>query len=213
MRSFISAVVVVALTPVVFAQGPKINTVMNPTQCEPIQFTWQGGVPPFYLSLVPGGQPGGQPIRQFPSQSGNSMTWTVDVPAGTSFSSSLRDSTGEQAFSDIQTVQQGPESGCLNGSSTTTMPMTGPTGTNSDTSAASTETATTASVGAGAQKVISTTAASASATITGTVAHAASSASTTTATATSSNAASLHTSVGAIGFAGLLGLVGAALLG
>ncbi|OJT15217.1 hypothetical protein TRAPUB_8232 [Trametes pubescens] len=188
---------------------------MNPTQCEPIQFTWQGGVPPYYLSLVPGDQPGATPLKQFPAQSGESMSWLVDFPADTAFSSSLRDSTGEQAFSDIQTVQQGPDSSCLNvgSSGTTAMTMASTTGVNSDTSAASIETATTASALTGAQKVISTAATSASATTTDTVAHAASSASTTSATATSSNAASLHTSVGAIGFAGLLGLVGAALLG
>ncbi|TFK85043.1 hypothetical protein K466DRAFT_495470, partial [Polyporus arcularius HHB13444] len=76
----------------------------------PVQFTWTGGAPPYYLSLVPGGQPSAQPLKQFPTQNGNSLTWTVDLAAGTTFSSSLKDSTGEQAFSDIQTVQSGTDS-------------------------------------------------------------------------------------------------------
>ncbi|KAI0635656.1 hypothetical protein C8Q77DRAFT_583946 [Trametes polyzona] len=218
MRFFISAATIIALTPVVLGQGPKINTLTSPTQCEPVQFTWEGGAPPYYLSLIPGGQPSAQAIKQFPVQNGNSMTWTVDLPAGTSFSSSLRDSTGAQAFSDIQTVQAGPDSSCLNGSSSgaTSMDMTSAapsTPSASASSAASVNSATTVSSPAAAQKAISTTS-SGTATISETGAHAASSvASTTSATATSSNAASLHNSAGAIGIAGLLGLVGAALLG
>ncbi|KAH9850258.1 hypothetical protein C2E23DRAFT_317533 [Lenzites betulinus] len=219
MRFFVSAAALVALTPVVLAQtGPKINTVMSPTVCEPLQFTWEGGAPPYYLSLIPGGQPAAAAIRQFPPQNGMSMTWTVDLQPGTAFSSSLRDSTGAQAFSDIQTVQQGPDSSCLNSSSSITTSVTTLPASSSmaGTSAAST-TATTAAVPPAAQKVISTTgSSSASVTVSGTVARAASSvASTTTATSTStsSNAASLHNSASAIGIAGLLGLVGAALLG
>ncbi|KAI0360158.1 hypothetical protein OH77DRAFT_1517690 [Trametes cingulata] len=215
MRFTISAVTLAALTPVVLGQGPRINTLMSPTQCEPVQFTWEGGVPPYYLSLVPGGQPAAQAMKQFPAQNGTSMTWTVDLPSGTSFSSSLRDSTGTQAFSDIQTVQPGPDSSCLNDSvsETTSMTMTATSASSADSSAASTNSATTASVPAVAQKAISTSG-SASPTVSGTAVHAASSgASSTSATATSSNAASLHTSAGAIGIAGLLGLVGAALLG
>ncbi|KAI0822470.1 hypothetical protein BC628DRAFT_1421674 [Trametes gibbosa] len=213
MRFFVSAAAVVALTPVVFAQTLKIDTVTNPTQCEPLRFTWDGGSPPYYLSLVPGGQPAAPALMQFPAQSGNSMTWIVNFEAGEPFSSSLRDSTGAQAFSDIQTVQSGPDSRQVSSmiTSVTTLPASS---TVAGTSAAST-TATTAAVPPLAQKVISTTGlGSASVAASETVAHAASSvASTTRATATSSNAASLHNSAGAIGVAGVLGLVGAALLG
>ncbi|KAI0368751.1 hypothetical protein BV20DRAFT_1036888 [Pilatotrama ljubarskyi] len=226
MRFTISAVTLAALAPMVLGQGPRINTLMSPTQCEPVQFTWEGGSPPYYLSLVPGGQPGAQAMKQFPAQNGTSMTWTVDLPDGTRLqvnciahtcrSSSLRDGSGTQAFSDIQTVQPGPDSSCLNDSVSETTAMTmAATSTSgaTDTSAASTNTATTTSVPAVAQKAISTSA-SGSPTLSGTAVHAASSgASLTSSTATSSNAASLHTSAGAIGIAGLLGLVGAALLG
>ncbi|KAI0661470.1 hypothetical protein C8Q70DRAFT_657982 [Cubamyces menziesii] len=128
MRFFLSTAALVALAQMVLAQaGPKINTLTSPTQCVPVQFTWEGGSPPYYLSLVPGGQPSAPALKQFPVQNGNSMTWVVDLPAGTSFSSSLRDSTGAQAFSDIQTVQPNSDSSCLNSSGSTSMPMTAST--------------------------------------------------------------------------------------
>ncbi|KAI9000588.1 hypothetical protein BD414DRAFT_472131 [Trametes punicea] len=217
MRFFISTAAVIALIPMVLGQGPKINTLTSPTQCEPVQFTWQGGVPPYYLSLVPGGQPQAQALRQFPAQNGDSMTWTVDLPAGTSFTSSLRDSTGAQAFSDIQTVQSGPDNSCLSNSvsETASMTMSATSMSSTGTSAASTNAATTTSAPDVAQKAVSTTMpASSTISASGTGVHAVTSgASSTSAMPTSSNAASLHTSAGAIGVAGLLGLVGAALLG
>ncbi|KAI0330228.1 hypothetical protein GY45DRAFT_1251267 [Cubamyces sp. BRFM 1775] len=88
----------------------KVGNLELTNQLVPVQFTWEGGSPPYYLSLVPGGQPAAPALKQFPVQNGNSMTWVVDLPAGTSFSSSLRDSTGAQAFSDIQTVQDSSDS-------------------------------------------------------------------------------------------------------
>ncbi|OSD06310.1 hypothetical protein PYCCODRAFT_1431320 [Trametes coccinea BRFM310] len=214
MRFFISTIAAVALPLMVLGQDLKINTLTSATECQPVQFSWQGGSPPYYLELVPGGQPMAPAIKQFPAQNGNVMTWTVDLAAGTSFSSSLRDSSGTQAFSDIQTVQAGPDNSCMNTSGSTTMPMTTAT-TASDTSAASINSATTTSLPAVAQKAASTTSSAASSvSSSGTGVHALSSgASVTSAVPTSSNAASLHTSAGAIGVAGLLGLVGAALLG
>ncbi|EJF64641.1 hypothetical protein DICSQDRAFT_166805 [Dichomitus squalens LYAD-421 SS1] len=86
-----------------------INTLSGPTECVPVQFTWSGGQAPYYLSLIPGGQPSAQAIRQFPIQNGNSYTWTVDLASGTSFTTELRDKTGAVAYSDIQNVQPGPD--------------------------------------------------------------------------------------------------------
>ncbi|KAI9061048.1 hypothetical protein FKP32DRAFT_1613243 [Trametes sanguinea] len=211
MRFFISIATAVALPLMVLGQDLKINTLTSATQCQPVQFSWQGGAAPYYLELVPETL---QQIKQFPAQNGNVMTWTVDLPVGTSFSSSLRDSTGTQAFSDIQTVRAGPDGSCMNSTGSTTMPMV-PATTASDTSAASINSATATSLPAVAQKAASTTSsAPSSVSSSGTGVHALSSgASVTSAVPTSSNAASLHTSAGAIGVAGLLGLVGAALLG
>ncbi|KAI1797354.1 hypothetical protein LXA43DRAFT_410754 [Ganoderma leucocontextum] len=92
------------------APGPlTIYTLSSPTACEPAQFTWSGGKGPYYLSIIPAGQPAGPAMQQFPVQDGNAMTWVVNMPPGTTFSSALKDSTGMMAYSDSQTVQSGPD--------------------------------------------------------------------------------------------------------
>ncbi|KAI0649254.1 hypothetical protein C8Q79DRAFT_501300 [Trametes meyenii] len=219
MRPSTPSIALLALVPVVLAQGNmQINTLSGVTECVPSDFTWSGGVPPYYLSLVPAGQPSAQAIMQFPPQNGDSMTWLVSLPPGTSFTSALRDSTGAQAFSDAQTVQPGTENSCSQSSTTVVMTATSMTGQNS--SAASTGSATTASTAEGTRGTTSAATKSsttASTTVSVQAAHDVTSAATAgtapSASSTSSNAASLHTSAGAIGIAGLLGLVGAALLG
>ncbi|KAI5982684.1 hypothetical protein EDC04DRAFT_2874336 [Pisolithus marmoratus] len=99
----------VAAVPAVLAQL-TINTPPN----VPTQLTWSGGQAPYYLSLVPGGQPTATPIEQFPNQNGTSYTWMVDLQAGTTFNIALKDSTGLTAYSDIITVQAGSSTSCVN---------------------------------------------------------------------------------------------------
>ncbi|KAI0787943.1 hypothetical protein C8Q74DRAFT_1366741 [Fomes fomentarius] len=200
-----AATIFSALFQIVLAADFKINTLTSPVQCEPVQFTWQGGAPPYYLSLVPGGQPAATAYRQFPVQSDNSYTWKVDLPQGTTFTSELKDSTGAQAFSDVQTVQGGPDSSCVGAITGSTSSGTSPPSSGS--SAASSNTATSSgsdSSQRGTTKTAGSNAASGSASGTGD--HAA------TSTA-SPNGGSIQASAGAIGIAGLLGLAGAALLG
>ncbi|KAI6008135.1 hypothetical protein F5J12DRAFT_826907 [Pisolithus orientalis] len=72
----------VASAPAVLAQL-TINTPANVVECEPTQLTWSGGQTPYYLSLVPAGQPSATPLMQFPNQNGTSYTWMVDLQAGT----------------------------------------------------------------------------------------------------------------------------------
>ncbi|KAI0314609.1 hypothetical protein OF83DRAFT_435277 [Amylostereum chailletii] len=103
----------VALVPAAVAQM-TINTPPSVVECEPVQFAWNGGSPPYYLSLVPDGQPAGPALKQFPKQSDTSYTWMDDLPAGTAFNVALKDSTGVQAFSAPVTVQKGTDQSCLN---------------------------------------------------------------------------------------------------
>ncbi|KAF8841764.1 hypothetical protein BDN67DRAFT_1002062 [Paxillus ammoniavirescens] len=111
---FITAIVALAtVVPAVLGQM-TINTPASVTECEPTQFTWSGGTPVYYLSLVPAGQPSAPPFKQFPTQSGTSYTWNTDLGSGTSFTVSLKDSTGLTAYSDIVTIQPGSSSACLN---------------------------------------------------------------------------------------------------
>jgi len=115
------ALAALAAIPAAIAQntgGLMINTPTGVVQCQPAQLSWTGGTAPFFLSFIPAGQPSAPAIKQFPNQNGNSFTWTADLASGSSFSISLKDSSGNQAFSDIVNVQSGPDSSCINTSIT-----------------------------------------------------------------------------------------------
>ncbi|KAG2744688.1 hypothetical protein P692DRAFT_20955394 [Suillus brevipes Sb2] len=71
----------VSAVPAVF--GLTINTPANVVECQPILFSWTGGQAPYYLTLVPGGQSMASPIKSFPTQTGTSYTWNVDLQANT----------------------------------------------------------------------------------------------------------------------------------
>jgi len=94
-----------------------VNTPTATVVCEPLQFTWSadGSQPPYYLSLIPAGQPSASPLKQFPTQDGTSYTWDkVTLGVGTSFTVSLKDSHGQQVYSAPATVQDGGDSSCVN---------------------------------------------------------------------------------------------------
>ncbi|TFK47857.1 hypothetical protein OE88DRAFT_1738371 [Heliocybe sulcata] len=106
MKFFATAAALVALVPAVL--GLTVNTPTGVVSCQPIQFTWADGAPPYFLSLIPGGQPSAAAIQSFPTQQGTSFSWSqVTLPANTQFTVALKDSSGTQAFSDIVTVQDG----------------------------------------------------------------------------------------------------------
>ncbi|KAH7930188.1 hypothetical protein BV22DRAFT_1028703 [Leucogyrophana mollusca] len=111
---FTLAAAFVSVVPAVLAQQLTVNTPPNVVECEPTQFTWSGGVGPYYLSLTPGGQSMASPIKQFPTQTGTSYTWLVDLQANTIFNIDLKDSTGATAFSSIVTIEAGSSTSCLN---------------------------------------------------------------------------------------------------
>ncbi|KAF8573486.1 hypothetical protein K439DRAFT_1642966 [Ramaria rubella] len=124
MVSFVS-LAALALVPAVIAQSLMVNTPTGVVECEPVQITWTGGTPPYFLSFVPAGQSSAPAIKQFPTQNGNEFTWNADLGAGTTFTIALKDSAGSPAFSDIVTVESGPNSSCVNSSVTETGASTG----------------------------------------------------------------------------------------
>ncbi|KAI0090167.1 hypothetical protein BDY19DRAFT_756569 [Irpex rosettiformis] len=117
MKSVTALVVVACAAPAILAQQMMVNSLADVVQCQPAQITWQGGVPPYYLSLIPAGQPLAPPLKQFDQQNGNSVTWTVDLPANTAFTTELKDSTGAVVYSGEQTIMEGSSGGsCASGS-------------------------------------------------------------------------------------------------
>ncbi|KAI0250265.1 hypothetical protein BJV78DRAFT_601554 [Lactifluus subvellereus] len=102
---------------VALAYGYSVNTPTSAVVCQPLQITWstEGSSPPYYLSLIPAGQPYANALKQFPSQQGSSFTWEkVDLPPNTSFTVSLKDANGQQAYSAPTTVQGGSDTSCVN---------------------------------------------------------------------------------------------------
>ncbi|KAG1835241.1 hypothetical protein EV424DRAFT_1359723 [Suillus variegatus] len=183
-------VALVSAVPVVF--GLTINTPANVVECQPILFSWSGGQSPYYLTLVPGGQSMASPIKSFATQTGTSYTWNVDLQANTIFNIALKDSTGNVAYSDIVTIMPGSDTSCLN----TTVDEGG------------------SSSGSAVASGTSTPTAGSSASASGTSSSGAKTSATTTAssgTTQKTGAASTLSVSSAMGVAGVMGLVGAAL--
>ncbi|OJA18174.1 hypothetical protein AZE42_05302 [Rhizopogon vesiculosus] len=176
----------VSVVPAAYAL--TVNTPANVVECQPTMFTWSGGQEPYYLTLIPGGQSTAAAIKSFPTQTGTSYTWNVDLQANTLFTIALKDSTGATAYSDIVTIEPGSIT-CVN--------------TSVDEGGASTGTATGATTAGGAT--------SAAASASGTTSKASGTSSGSASTATSSGAASSLFVSSAMGVAGVMGLLGAAL--
>ncbi|CAL1716517.1 unnamed protein product [Somion occarium] len=208
MKFFAVAAALVSVVPAM-AQQLTINTATGIVQCQPIQFTWSGGTPPYFLALIPAAQPAAPAIKQFPTQEGTSFTWNVDLPSGSTFTVSLKDSSGATAFSDIETVNSGPDDSCLNNSaSLSETGSSGPAATSGASQPASLPAATTSAGGstgssAPASKPASTGSSSTSASRT--------SSSGAAATGGADNSGALAITANTFGIAGLMGLIGAAL--
>lgn len=107
MKYSVTAALVVAFAQ--YVSGLTVNTPSNLVQCQPILLSWADGTPPYYLSIIPGGQPDAPALEPFPTTEATSMTWIVDIPSGTSITVSLKDNTGAMAYSDMVTIQPNPQ--------------------------------------------------------------------------------------------------------
>ncbi|KAI5892485.1 uncharacterized protein SCHCODRAFT_02626267 [Schizophyllum commune H4-8] len=176
-------------------QALTINTPSGLTACQPSLLSWSDGTAPFFLTILPGGQTSGA-LKSFDQTDATSITWNVDIASGTSITLSIKDSTGNIAYTDAVTIAKGSNEDCVNGDAT----ASGQTGSAAATSGGSSAT----SGGSSA----STTKASGSSS-----GGSGSSASSTASSSESSgsNAASARAFAAPAGLAGVLGLVGAAL--
>lgn len=116
MMKYSTFVAAVALASVQSVWGLMINTPTSVVQCQPILLTWSGGQPPYFLSALPGGQASAPALKSWDSTSDTSVTWTVDLQAGTSLTMSIKDSTGAIAYSDAVTIQSSSQTDCLSSS-------------------------------------------------------------------------------------------------
>ncbi|KAF8183950.1 hypothetical protein BJ912DRAFT_975675 [Pholiota molesta] len=123
------------------AQQLTINTPGPAVVCQPLLFTWTGGTPPYFLSIVPGNQPSAAALINFGQTTDLSQRWVVNITAGTTLGLNLRDNTGIVAQSGTFTTQASSDTSCLTGGGSTTSGSSSSGG--STTSAATTPPATT----------------------------------------------------------------------
>ncbi|CAE6370426.1 hypothetical protein RSOLAG1IB_01551 [Rhizoctonia solani AG-1 IB] len=195
----VAALYALVLAGAAAAQSMTVATPPSVVQCQPVALSWSGGTAPYFPSIIPGQQAGAAAIKEFPSQTGTSLTWTVDLIANTYITVQIRDSTGAIQYSSAVTIQNSADSSCVNGNvSATASGGSSATATGGATSAAPTATSPATSAGNTSANTSRT------ATVTGTT-----SAATSTAT-NNTNSASMVTK-GAFGVAGIAGLIGAAL--
>ncbi|KAG0144529.1 hypothetical protein CROQUDRAFT_47134 [Cronartium quercuum f. sp. fusiforme G11] len=127
--NFYSLVVLAAAVAGVASETVMVNTPTSVVACLPVQINWTGGQAPYFLSLIPGGQPSAAALEDLGQQTGTSYTWKADLPAGTALTVQIRDSNGQLNYSDQFTIQPGSTtcasgSGKSSGTSTSASPAT-----------------------------------------------------------------------------------------
>jgi len=212
----ISLFAVLAAAVGVFSQAPDpaINTPEGVTECLPVQLTFSGSAPPFVITVQPGGQAGAAPLVTVGTTSATSITWDVNLAAGTSCTLVIRDSEGRTNPSGTFTILPGQSTTCLTASASTA-PATVGAATSSaavvatTTSAGGAVVSTTASAAVVAPITSSSSSSSAAASVSASHSSSSTSSAAAAATSTKSGASALQQPLGIVG---LLGLAGAAVL-
>ncbi|EIM90920.1 uncharacterized protein STEHIDRAFT_152607 [Stereum hirsutum FP-91666 SS1] len=73
-----------------------VDTPTDLVHCEPAEIVWNGGVAPFNVEITAGNDPSSV-LEDLGETSAQTITWDVDVAAGTSIGIDIRDSTGALA--------------------------------------------------------------------------------------------------------------------
>ncbi|KAL8277425.1 hypothetical protein RQP46_010147 [Phenoliferia psychrophenolica] len=85
------------------------NTPPSLAECQPAQLTFTGDTPPFFISIIPGGNTAGAALETLPTQTAaGSATWL-----GTSVSLQIKDGSGQLNFAQAVTIQPGTSTSCL----------------------------------------------------------------------------------------------------
>ncbi|KAJ7265422.1 hypothetical protein B0H12DRAFT_1100696 [Mycena haematopus] len=126
MRSFASLLVLASSVGVAVAQTALeiFTPPQPPVQCQPTLITWQGGVPPYIVSVIDNSVDPTTPIVTFTGLTNTSITWVDTAPPGDILLFTIKDSTGAPQNSSPMTVPPGGSNSCLTPSSG----LTGPSG-------------------------------------------------------------------------------------
>jgi len=108
-------------------------------QCQPAEITWSASQPPYNLIIVSADDMCGNALEDLGDSNSTSLTYTVNLAAGTQVVLSLEDNNGDEAWSGTITVQGSNDSSCLASSSSSSSSSAGytptasyPAGTGSD---------------------------------------------------------------------------------
>ncbi|GJN87108.1 hypothetical protein Rhopal_000053-T1 [Rhodotorula paludigena] len=115
MRFASSFTGLVAAAAFVAAQTPLfINTPSQLFQCQPVLLTWGGGEAPYYVRVVPGGQPTATPLATLQSAvDATTYSWRPALDVGTQITLLVSDNRGQSQGSAPVTIMAGDTS-CLN---------------------------------------------------------------------------------------------------
>ncbi|KDE07321.1 hypothetical protein MVLG_02365 [Microbotryum lychnidis-dioicae p1A1 Lamole] len=215
----ISVFSALSLVSAALAQSLLINTPTSLIECQPYAVTWSGGMAPYYVSVLPGGQLSATALTTLDEQptTSTTYTWIVNIASGTTVTLKVLDSAGNSAFTAQVTIQAGSSNACLTASTTAGAAPTSSSGAaaSSAVSSGAASSAAVSSAAASSAAPATSAAAATSATPAATTTREA----TTAAAATTASAAAAATSSRAasgaslVGFSStLLGVVGAAFL-
>lgn len=113
MKTFSASLALLSAISAAYAQSPL--TIISPAavvQCQPVLLSWSGGSAPYYVSIIPGGQPSAAALQSFPTQSGNSLTWVANLSSGQDITFKIVDSTGDTNYSSQVPIQAGSTTNC-----------------------------------------------------------------------------------------------------
>ncbi|GAA5827458.1 hypothetical protein JCM5353_002108 [Sporobolomyces roseus] len=97
------------------SNAQTINSPTSLTECAPQVLQIEGGTPPYDIAALEGGETGGVPLSRIDREAQvGSITWIVDVPAGSNVTLAVRDSTGATGYSEPISVIPGTSTDCLN---------------------------------------------------------------------------------------------------
>jgi len=184
MNSFARLAALAALVSTTLAITVDSPSASGLVTCQPFLITWHDGTPPYYPTVVAPGP--GQLYKQFDQTDATSLTWNVDIAAGTPVNLGIKDSTGAQQYSATVTIVAGSSTSCLNAASGSNSASTGASSSGAPTGASST--------GPAGSSTKSSSAPSSSASATG-----------------SGNNGAMAAGASTLGVTAVMGLVGAAL--
>ncbi|KAF7378495.1 hypothetical protein MSAN_00276900 [Mycena sanguinolenta] len=89
-----------AIDPLVF------NPVDAYVECEPVVFSWSGGMPPYQVGIF------GTELEVLPSTNDTSITWVVNFSAGIVLRAAVRDFNTSASIPEL-TIMAGDNSSCI----------------------------------------------------------------------------------------------------